>query len=460
MRRSPGTPHAVGLERPATIEREGEIGVKRFVVLGIAMSFLVAACTGGSSNDNGGSSGSGGASGTVTIQFWHGQQQSAARALTDLVDEFNQTHKDVKVEVSSGGVTTDEMLPKVISSIAAGTYPDVVYLYGSWAANIAKSGKTVDLSSRLNEPGFNWDDFWDSSKQIVSPGGKVIGFPALIDNLSVIYNKKIFDDAGVPYPSADWTWDDFRTIAKELTDPANHIYGVNYPVSGDLDTVWRFFPGLWQRGGQILSDDGTQATFNSQAGVDNLTLWQQMATVDKSVFFDPNDSKAEPLFGSGHLAMYVSGPWEVQYLAGTGIDWGDQVLPGYNGDHQTVSGPDNWVILNHDDARVNASIEFLKWLTAPEQELKWMMATASLPIRPSITQLPDYQKFLDKYPGIQAMADNLQNAKNAMPTLTQWPRIVDALGQAISSVLLGKGDPKTALDQAAQQADTLLTVPQ
>jgi multiple sugar transport system substrate-binding protein len=461
MRRSPGTPRAMGLERPTTIEREGEIGVKRFVVLGIAMSFLVAACTGGSSdNNNGGSSSSGGAAGTVTIQFWHGQQQSAARALTDLVNEFNQTHKDVKVDVSSGGVTTDEMLPKVISSIAAGTYPDVVYLYGSWAANIAKSGKTVDLSSRLNEPGFNWDDFWDSSKQIVSPGGKVIGFPALIDNLSVIYNKKIFDDAGVPYPSADWTWDDFRTIAKELTDPAKHIYGVNYPVSGDLDTVWRFFPGLWQRGGQIISDDETQALFNSQAGVDNLTLWQQMATVDKSVFFDPNDSKAEPLFGSGHLAMYVSGPWEVQYLASTGIDWGDQVLPGYNGDHQTVSGPDNWVILNHDEARVNASIEFLKWLTAPEQELKWMMASASLPIRPSIMQLPDYQKFLDKYPGIEAMADNLQNAKNAMPTLTQWPRIVDALGQGISSVLLGKADPKTALDQAAQEADTLLAVPQ
>ena len=78
------------------------------------------------------------------------------------------------------------------SSIAAGTYPDVVYLYGSWAANIAKSGKTVDLSDRVDEPGFAWDDFWDSSKQIVSPGGKVIGFPALIDNLSVIYNKDIF----------------------------------------------------------------------------------------------------------------------------------------------------------------------------------------------------------------------------------------------------------------------------
>jgi ABC-type glycerol-3-phosphate transport system substrate-binding protein len=432
--------------------------VKRLFGIGMAISLLVAAaCTGDSSGSD--QTSSGGQAGPVTIQFWHGQQQAAAKVLTKLVDEFNASH-DVQVEVSSGGVTVDDMLPKVISSIAAGTYPDVVYLYGSWAANIAKSGKTVDLSDRVDEPGFAWDDFWDSSKQIVSPGGKVIGFPALIDNLSVIYNKDIFDAAGVAYPSADWTWDDFRQVAKELTDPAKHIYGVNYPVSGDLDTVWRFFPGLWQRGGQILTEDNSQATFNSQAGVDNLTLWQQMATVDKSVFFDPNDAKAEPLFTSGHLGMFVTGPWEVEPLQTAGMEnWGDQVLPGTDGDHQTVSGPDNWVILDHGTDRVNASIEFLQWLTAPEQELTWMMSTASLPIRPSIMDLPGYQDFLDKYPGIQPMADNLANAKNAMPTLTQWPRIVDALGQAIASVLLGKAQPQEALDQAAQEADALLVVP-
>jgi multiple sugar transport system substrate-binding protein len=73
--------------------------------------------------------------------------------------------------------------------------------------------------------------------------------------------------------------------------------------------------------------------------------------------------------------------------------------------------------------------------------------------------LPGYQKFLEKYPGIESMADNLENAKNAMPTVTQWPRIVDALGQAISSVILGQGEPKAALDEAAQQANTLLAVP-
>jgi multiple sugar transport system substrate-binding protein len=88
-----------------------------------------------------------------------------------------------------------------------------------------------------------------------------------------------------------------------------------------------------------------------------------------------------------------------------------------------------------------------------------MMGSGSLPIRPSILKLPGYQQFLKKYPGIGPMAQNLVNAKEAMPTLPQWPRVVDALGNGIASVLLGKAQPQPALNQAAQQADTLLNVP-
>jgi multiple sugar transport system substrate-binding protein len=435
--------------------------MKRTALAGIAALTLALTGCAGSSGPSSTQSPSGASpTGTVTIQFWHAQTDTAAKVMQQLVNSFNASHPNIVVQASSGGTSTGDLLPKVTTAIAAGTYPDIAYVYGSYAANIAQSGKTVNLANRIHEPGFDWNNFYPASKQIVSPGGKVIGFPALIDNLSVIYNKKLFAAAGVPDPSPDWTWSDFRNVAKKLTDPAKHIYGVNYPIGGDLlDTSWRFFPGLWQRGGQILSSDDKQALFNSQAGVQNLTLWQQMATADKSVYLDPTAGKAEPLFTSGHLAMFVSGPWEVPTLNEANVDWADVQLPAVNGNHQTVSGPDNWVVFNQSPARVNAAVEFLEWLTAPQQELTWMMGSGSLPIRPSILQLPGYQQYLQKYPGIGPMAENLSNAKEAMPTLPQWPRVINALGTGIASALLGKADPKAALDQAAQKADTILNVP-
>src|SRR5499425_665171 len=338
--------------------------MKRIAMAGIAaLTLALAGCSSGS--PSGASS-----NGKVTLQFWTAQTPPTTAVINGLAAEFNATHKNIVVQASSGGTSTGDLLPKVTTAIAAGTAPDIAYIYGSYAANIAQSGKTVNLANQINGPGFNWNDFYPASKQIVAPGGKVIGFPALIDNLSVIYNKKLFAAAGVPAPSPNWTWDDFRAIAKKLTNPAKHIYGVNYPIGGGtLDTSWRFFPGLWQHGGQILSPDHKKALFNSPAGVANLTLWQQMATVDHSVYLDPTAEKAEPLFTSGHLAMFVSGPWEVPVLTQAKVDWADVQLPAANGNHQTVSGPDNWVIFNNGPAQVAASIKFLEWLTAPKQEL-------------------------------------------------------------------------------------------
>jgi multiple sugar transport system substrate-binding protein len=432
--------------------------VKRTLVLVAVFAVLAAACTSDSDPDSQNADGT--AAGPVEIEIWHGQSDTAKKAMDKLVESYNASQDAVEVIVSSGGVTTDEMLAKVTTSIAAGTYPDIAYMYGSWGGNLATSPKIADLTDAVQDPAVNWDDFWPAASQTATVNGKVIGFPAIIDNLSVVYNKDVFDAAGVDYPSADWTWDDFRATAAELRDESKGIYGVNYPVTGSEDTVWRFWPFLWQAGGEVLSDDETSATFNSQAGIDALTLWQQMAVTDGSVYLDPTDEKAEPLFTSDHLAMFVTGPWEVPVFEENNMNWGDQVLPSFDGvTHETVSGPDIWAVFNQSDARVQASVDFLTWFSEPEQQLEWMTAAGSLPIRASIEDDPGYQKYLDTYPGIQAMADNLENALHTRPAVTQYPRISKAMGDAISSVLLGEQDPKTALDQAAEQANALLVVP-
>jgi multiple sugar transport system substrate-binding protein len=417
---------------------------------------LAAACT--SNGSDGGDTTSPG--GKMQIEMWHGQSDTAKKALDKLVAEFNSTHDDVEVVASSGGTTPDGMLPKVTTAIAAGTQPDIAYMYGSWGGNLAQSPAIADISQQVQDPSVNWSDFWPAARGTVTVDGKVIGFPAVIDNLSVIYNKDLFDAAGVDYPSPDWTWEDFRATAKALRDPSKNIYGVNYPVTGDEDTVWRFWPFLWQAGGEVLSSDGTQATFNSDAGVQALTLWQQMAVDDQSVYLDPTDEKAEPLFTSDHLAMFVSGPWEVPVLQENHMNWGDAVMPSADGTtHETISGPDMWAVFDNGEARVHASVEFMTWLSEPEQQLVWMRAAGSLPLRQSIEDDPGYADWLDTYPGIQAMVDNLSNAVHTRPAVPQYPRISKAVGDAVAAVLLGRADPKEALDQAAQATDALLVVP-
>jgi multiple sugar transport system substrate-binding protein len=420
----------------------------------VALFLAAAACTSSRSEQpNGGSS----PSGPVEITFWHGQAGIAQRSLETLVQRFNATHPSIVVEPTSGGATVDNMLSKVTTAIAAGTYPDVAYLFGSWAANIASSDKVVDLTSRVQDPSFGWNDYWPPLREAATVDGRVIGVPAAAGNLTVVYNRALFRKAGLPDPSADWTWEQFRAAAHALTDSNTNTYGTSWPITGDEDTVWRFWPLLWQQGGEILNDDHTQVAFDSEAGVRALTFVQQMAQ-DGSIYQDSTDEKGTELFLGGHLGMLVTGPWVLPDVKAAKIDYGVQVVPAFSGAHTTIAGADNWVVFDHGQARVDASVEFLEWLTAPEQDMTYALQVGNMPIRAGSTDQPGFMKYAQQYPGVDTMVSSLQDARSR-PALKQYPRLSSFVGQAIVAVLLGQSDPASALKTAADQANALLNAP-
>ena len=416
-----------------------------FLIAATALLVASAGC-GGSSSSNG----------VVNVTVWHGYEDIEGKAMTSAAARFNATHPKIHVTVQNYG-NADYALQKVLTAIRGGAYPDIAYLYGSWAANIARSPTAVDLSSRIKEPGVNWNDFWPAERQAVQVGDKVIGMPALVDNLALVYNKKLFDQAGIPYPTANWTWDDFRAAAQKLTDPSAKQFGWAYVADGSEDTVWRFDALLWQAGGDILNSDNTKAEFNSPAGVQAATLLQQMATVDHSVYLDNGNGNYANLFNSGKIAMLFTGPWDLSSFPD--VDYGVQVLPGLT-NHQTISGPDQWVLFDNGSERTQAAWTFLKWFTSPQQAMIWSTQTGDLPIRASQTQLPGYDAYVKKYPGVSVFVQNEANALKARPVIANYNEVSQAMGQAIQAVLLGKGQPQDELDQAAQQVDQTLATGQ
>ena len=85
--------------------------------------------------------------------------------------------------------------------------------------------------------------------------------------------------------------------------------------------------------------------------------------------------------------------------------------------------------------------------------------TGDLPVRASVSRLPGYGQFVKKYAGVATWVENLSNATQARPVLTVYPKISTAVGQAIQAVLLGKAQPQQALQQVAQQVNSVLAVP-
>ena len=176
------------------------------------------------------------------------------------------------------------------------------------------------------------------------------------------------------------------------------------------------------------------------------------------MYLDPTDSEYANLFNSGKIGMLVTGPWDLSGFPN--VHYGVQVMPSYpgtGGGHQTISGPDNWVIFNNGGSRVAAAEKFLLWLTAPAQVRYFSLKTGDLPTRRSVADAPDFDSRDERRP---ARGQHLHRqpgqrppgpaADPAVPEDLPDPRHHGGLGAA-------RQDPAAAaLSAAAQQVNQVL----
>ncbi|MFC8513628.1 ABC transporter substrate-binding protein [Streptomyces sp. NPDC057257] len=429
----------------------GALGISRRLLLGAASAAAVSGCAGGAS-------GGVGADGRVTVELWHGQADTARKAVEALVAEFNRTHPTIRVDSGGGGVISDAMLQKVTAALAAGSYPDVAYIFGSDLANIARSPRVVDLTDALHDGPTPWNTYWKPVRDAVTVNGRVRAAPALLDSLAVVYNRKLFRRAGVPFPEAGWSWDEFAATAKALTDPGRGVFGTGWPGTGDEDTVWRLWPMIWDLGGDVVAPDGKHIGFADE-GVRALGTLARLAA-DKSVYVDPKPGGEQmyQAFQSGRIGMVGTGPWKLPDIAEARIDYGVVPLPTYSGRPVTISGPDTWTVFDNGSARSRAAVEFVRWMTEPAQDVRWDASAGSLPLTTTAAKLPGWRRYSAGTTGLDVFTDSLSSAR-VRPVHPAYPQISQPLGEAIVSVLLAQDSPAHALRRCAGKADAALRIP-
>ncbi len=373
-----------------------------------------------------------------------------------LLDQWNAENPDIQIDPLF--VNNDNALQKLTVALQGGEPPDITYQYGSSLPQLAAAPGLVDLTDWVQSPDVNWEDFVAGARDAATFEGKVLGVPALIDNLAVVYNKTLFDEAGLEYPNADWTWDDFRAAAKALTDPAKKQFGFSYPMDASEDSVWHYDPLLWQNGGSILTEDNTQAAFNSPEGVEALEVLAGMAVEDKSVFLDLQNSPYTGLFNSGKIGMLVTGPWDLASFPD--VDYGVEILPGFDGDHQTIAGPDMWTVFDNGGGRAQAArgVHRLAHRARADEGGRAGDGPPAVPPLGDRGHRVHRRVRRRRSPGSTSSRQNLANVEQARPVLAAYPQVSEAMGLAIVSAMLGEKDPQTALDDAAAQSNDALAL--
>ncbi|MET9499062.1 ABC transporter substrate-binding protein [Streptomyces sp. NPDC006552] len=429
----------------------------RRTVLRTASAALLAAAGGAVTGCAAGASDGVTADGTVTIQVWHGQTDTALKVLRNLVADFHRAHPDIRVDLG-GGVLADTMLQKVTAALASGAYPDVAFVFGSDLASVARSPQAVDLTGYVRDRPTPWTSYWPSARQAVTVNGRVRALPAVVDCLAVVCNKQLFAEAGLALPQPGWSWAEFTDVARRLTDTAGGRFGTGWPGTGDEDTVWRLWPLIWGLGGDVIAEDGKHIGF-AEEGVRALEVVRDLVR-DRSVYVDPKPGSEQmyKVFLAGRMAMVATGPWQLPDITQAGIGYHVVPLPTFDGHPVTISGPDTWTVFDNGAARARAARTFVGWLTDPAQDSRWDVRAGSLPLSRGSEDSRAWRAHAKTAPGLAVWTDALPSAR-VRPVHPAYPSISQALGEAVVSVLLGRATPQAALRTCADAADAALLIP-
>ena len=242
----------------------------------------------------------------LTFQIWDVAQRDGMQAMCDA---YTAQHPDVEIEVQ---VTSwSEYWTKLEAAGESNTMPDIFWMHTDQILYYADFGILADVTDLYagEDPNFWTEHYSDISIGNASGSdGRMYGVPKDRDNVVLVYNKEMFDAAGVAYPTADWTWDDMADASRKIYD-ATGKYG--YMAYNDEQLgYWNF---VYQNGGYILDPEtNIHAGYTQPATAEAIKYYVNIQKndwcPDQTFFAETSPGTA---FFSEMGAMFYEGSWNL-----------------------------------------------------------------------------------------------------------------------------------------------------
>lgn len=270
-----------------------------------AMVLSTAAC-GGGSGDSGSSGGDGdsGSSegGELSISIWDTNQEPGINEI--LADFTEETGIKTKLTV----VKWDEYWTMLEAGAQGGSLPDVFWMHSNESERYMSNDMLLDLTDKIAEsdlidPANYPEDIWG----LYTHEDKYYAVPKDVDTIALWYNKTMFDDAQLEYPTADWTWDDMFEAAKKLTKDDGSQYGL--ALRNDNNQAG-YYNMIYDNGGYVINDDRTESGWDDPKTIEAMEMVEEYIKAGVMPSMETMSENGEDvLFQSGKVAMVLQGSW-------------------------------------------------------------------------------------------------------------------------------------------------------
>jgi multiple sugar transport system substrate-binding protein len=356
-------------------------------VAGLAVigAVSMAACSSGGGSGSGSGSGSGGSSSghvTITVGCEPPKTQAAQRKFfVQDIALFEKANPNITVKGDDTNPCDD---PSTFDAkLASGKMDNVFYTYFTDAANVIGSGQAANISKyagQVKSLGNIQSDLVNLYRQGGSSSGDLYGVPVSNYTLGLLYNKQLFQRAGLNPNQPPTTWEQVRADAKKISALGGGIVGYGDYSAANVGG-WHFTAEMYSVGGSVVS--GQKASFDNATGMQVLKNLQAMRWTDNSMgskqLLQYND--LPQMMGSGKLGMYVAAPDNVTYIHQEyGSSYANLAEGPMPGDGGTLLGGDGYMFNKKDTpAQIQAGIKFLnfEFLTPGAGQFNFQRAKAA-----------------------------------------------------------------------------------
>lgn len=374
-----------------------------------------------------------------------------------LVERFNAERDDIRVEASWVPSTQYRSKFKILA--AAGQAPDVFTVGDVWVAYLLPFLRDITDFVQRDADEIDLLDFYPEIREACQYEGRYYYMPTWFNLSLLYYNRRIFDEAGEPYPAADWTWDDYLAAAQRLTqrdeDGRARIWGTANVVGW-----W----GEWlilvrQSGGRLFNESLTRCLLDTPEAIRGMQFYYDRIhkyEVSPQPGYGPSAG-----FASGRIAMMLgghTGDWPIYNASRNLPEWDIQILPRGPATREGGEIALEAFGISKDCEHPEAAWELLKFIVS-KQGIRGRVEAGFLSVRRSVAEeMLLNEDRTDDPRSIDAVYRQLPYAR-PIPRSPDYIEIaIEIIQPEIDLMMSGRYEPAQACRRAAAAANRFIEV--
>ncbi len=384
----------------------------------------------------------------ITLQFWNVFTGSDGDILREIVDKYNETNKDnIKIEMDI--MPNDTLHQKLPAAIATKTAPELVLFGVENIAPYVSNDSLEDISDFWETTGVDKNNFLENVTELSYVDGKLYGTPMQYNVSYLYWNKDLFEAAGLDPNTPPTTLDELADYAVKLTDASKNQYGLALPTNA---TYMQF---LWANGGDADDPNTNTNLLDSVANLKTLEWLQDLAVNKKVTPLNITGADADTMLQAGQIAMYMSGPWQINGLRTQGINFGiAPCVAGSAGAFSPAGGCSYVIPKGTDEAKKQAAYKFMKYWLSDEILKEWSQRNGFPVWSKTLAEDSDIKN--DEVLNSISVATEIGRAYNLGYSLASQIDN-DVMIPMFEKVINGGATPADALKEAAAAMDKVLT---